>query len=121
MFQVSRIRYTLRFVELLDLFRQPRKPFKARIAVQTPLILHPRQHFFMRKFDETPINIVHEMEIQVAAMHERSKGFPGGGQRDNVLPTFAVVLFVLLRCGDVRLTGHGDNGGDEIWILQVLR
>lgn len=121
MFQVGRIWYTLRFVELLDLFRQPRKPFKARIAVQAPLILHPRQHFFMRKFDETSINIVHEMEIQVAAMHERSERFPGCSQRDNILPTFAVMLFVLFRRGDVRLTRHGDDGGDEVWILQVLR
>ena len=121
MFPVGRFWHTLRGVELLNLPCEPREPFKPCIAVQAPLFLNPRQHFRMRKFDESSVDIVDEMKIQISAMHKSSERFPGCSQRDNILPTFAVMLFVLFRRGDVRLTRHGDDGGDEVWILQVPR
>ena len=60
------------------------------------------------------------MEIKVASMHEGPEGLPGRGQRGHVLPLLAVMLLVFLRGCDVWLTRHGNDGGDEVWFMQVL-
>ena len=79
MLNIGRFRHPLGFVELLNLLRQPAEPFKPCIAVQAPLIFYPTQHYRMLKLDEAPREVVHEMEIKVASMHEGPEGLPGRG------------------------------------------